>query len=130
MGGGIVIYVRNSFPSSQVTDVNLDDGIESLWVDIRANTNRTVRIGAFYRPPSQCPEKDIVMIDEVKRGCTSQTVILGDFNLSSVNWETMEGDACGNRFIESFQDKYLVQVVDKPTRGTRILDLVLTNIEH
>lgn len=30
----------------------------------------------------------------------------------------------------SFQDNYLVQVVDKPTRGTKILDLILTNIEH
>ena len=125
-----MVYVRNKFPTSQVTDVNLDDSIESLWVDIRTNTNSTVRIGAFYRPPSQTPEKDKAMIDEVERGCTRQTVILGDFNLSAVNWETMVGDACGNRFIESFQDNYLVQVVDKPTRGTKLLDLVLTNIEH
>ena len=130
VGGGVVVYVRNKFPTSQVTDVNLDDSIESLWVDIRTNTNSTVRIGAFYRPPSQTPEKDKAMIDEVERGCTRQTVILGDFNLSAVNWETMVGDACGNRFIESFQDNYLVQVVDKPTRGTKLLDLVLTNIEH
>ena len=70
------------------------------------------------------------MIDEIKRACNRQTIILGDFNLSSVNWETMVGDACGNNFIECFQDNYLVQVVDKPTRGTKILDLVLTNIEH
>lgn len=59
-----------------------------------------------------------------------QTIILGDCNLRSVNWETMVGDASGITFIESFQDNYLVQVVDKPTRGTKILDLILTNIEH
>ena len=69
VGGGVVVYVRNKFHSSQVNDVKLDDSIESMWVDIRTNTNRTIRIGAFYRPPSQLPEKDSVMIDNrVKKG--------------------------------------------------------------
>ena len=130
IGGGIVMYVRNIFPSSQVSDVKLDDRIESLWLDVRVNKIRTVRIGTFYRPPNQSPEVDEIMVDEVNRGCTRQTFILGDFNLSSVNWETMVGDARGIKFIESFQDNYLVQVVDKPTRGAKILDLILTNMEH
>lgn len=70
------------------------------------------------------------MVDEINRGCTSQTIILGDFNLKSVNWERMVGDASENKFMESFQDNYLVQMVDKPTRGRKVLDIVLTNIEH
>lgn len=130
-GGGVVMYVRNTFPSSQVGDLNLNDKIESVWVDIKVNKNKVGRIGAFYRPPSQSPELDDQMIGEINRGCTKQAIILGDFNLSSVNWEIMVGNShTENKIIENFQDNYLVQVVDKPTRGTKILDLVLTNMEH
>ena len=130
IGGGVVIYVKNSITSSQVNGIKVDSRVESLWLDVRVNKDKTIRVGAFYRPPNQSHEVDELMVDEVNRGCTRQTIILGDFNLRSVNWETMVGDASGIQFIESFQDNYLVQVVDKPTRGTKILDLVLTNIEH
>ena len=126
IGGGVVIYVKNSFSSSQVNGIKVDSRVESLWLDVRVNKNKTIRVGTFYRPPNQSPEVDKLMVDEVNRGCTRQTIILGDFNLSSVNWETMVGDASGIKFI----DNYLVQVVDKPTRGTEMLDLVLTNVEN
>ena len=100
-----------------------------MWLDVREKI-RTVRTGVFYRLPNQSPEVDELMVGEVNRGCTRQTVILGDFSLSSVNWETMVGDAKWIKFIGSFHDNYLVQVVDKPTRGAKILDLILTNMEH
>lgn len=130
IGGGVVIYIKNSYTSSQVNDIKVDDRVESLWLDVKVNKNKVIRVGAFYRPPNQSSDVDELMAGEINKGCTRQTIILGDFNLRSVNWDTMVGDTSGMKFIETFQDKYLVQVVDKPTRGTEILDLVLTNIEH
>jgi len=35
-----------------------------------------------------------------------------------------------SRFLESVQDNFLVQVIDGPTRGEALLDLVLTNEEE
>ena len=53
---------------------------------------------------------------------------MGDFNYPDIDWET---ESCtshkGNRFLAIAKDNYLSQLVQDPTRGTAILDLVLTN---
>ena len=50
--------------------------------------------------------------------------------ITSHQGKCFQVDARGIKFVESFQVYYLVQVGDKPTRGAKILDLILTNMEH
>ncbi len=53
---------------------------------------------------------------------------MGDFNLCDINWEVNEGVSnISKQFIECFDDCFLNQVVNIPTRGNKILDLVLVN---
>ncbi len=54
-------------------------------------------------------------------------VICGDFNNPSVNWSTLTGNRGGQRLIDLVEDAFLWQSVQKPTRGSNILDLVFTN---
>ena len=82
IGGGVVVYVKNSITSSQINGIKVDSRVESLWLDVRVNKDKTIRVGAFYRPPNQSPEVDELMVDEVNRGCTRQTIILGDSNFT------------------------------------------------
>ena len=42
----------------------------------------------------------------------------------------MAGGRQSRRFLESVEDNFLVQVIDEPTRGEALLDLVLTNAEE
>ena len=42
----------------------------------------------------------------------------------------MAGGRQSRTFLESVQDNFLVQVIDGPTRGEAILDLVLSNEEE
>jgi len=42
----------------------------------------------------------------------------------------MAGGRQPRRFLESVKDKFLVQVIDGPTQGEALLDLVLTNAEE
>ena len=42
----------------------------------------------------------------------------------------MAGHRQSRRFLESVKDNFLVQVIDGPTRGEDLLDLVLTNAEE
>ena len=42
----------------------------------------------------------------------------------------MAGGRQSRRFLESVEDNILVQVVDGPTQGEALLDLVLTNAEE
>lgn len=75
-----------------------------------------VRLGFLYRPPDQAAKVDDHMLMEIGRGCSnSGTVILGDFNLSNINWEGMVGHDCFcKKIIDCVQDNFLMQLVDCP----------------
>ncbi|ELU07581.1 hypothetical protein CAPTEDRAFT_201518 [Capitella teleta] len=63
------------------------------------------------------------------------TLIAGDFNYPTIGWKTMTGRTEADiEFIEALRDGFLIQHVDRPTRGRgsnnpSLLDLVLTK-EH
>ena len=58
-------------------------------------------------------------------------VLMGDFNHPDICWDSgMAGGRQSRRFLESVEDNFLVQVIDGPTRGEALLDLVLTNAEE
>ena len=42
----------------------------------------------------------------------------------------MVGGRQSRRFLESVEDNFLVQIIDGPTQGESLLDLVLTNAEE
>ena len=42
----------------------------------------------------------------------------------------MAGGRQSSRFLESVKDNFLVQVIDGPTQGGALLDLVVTNEEE
>ena len=65
----------------------------------------------------------------------TQVVVLGDFNLPDINWDTISSINNGNgqlyeNFTKTIRDNFLWQLVYQPTRKDHILDLVLTNIPH
>jgi len=52
---------------------------------------------------------------------------LGDFNYRGINWEMLTSDGEGREFLKTTLELNLTQLVNKPTRGNSILDLVLTS---
>ena len=62
-------------------------------------------------------------------------VITGDFNFSSINWDSMSSTVnLEKQFIDCIQDNYLNQLVKKPTRKrgadrATLLDLILSQDE-
>jgi len=53
-----------------------------------------------------------------------------DFNHPDISWEDHTArHSQSRRFLQSIDDKFLVQVVEEPTRKGALLDLVLTNKE-
>ena len=58
--------------------------------------------------------------------CSQALVLMGDFNHSDICWNSsMAGGRQSRRFLESVKDNF--QVIDRPTQGEALLDLVLTN---
>jgi len=58
-------------------------------------------------------------------------VLVRDFNHPDICWKD-HTVSCkrSRRLVESIDDNFLVQVVDRPTRGEVLLDLLLTNEEE
>ena len=126
-GGGVALYVRDSLQSYTVSSVKADNNQESLWVEIREG-NEKLLVGLAYRPPNLSREDTLPLLDEIRRACTHRRVcIMGDFNFRAIDWELMVGNSEADDFLTVIQDNFLKQVINEPTRGNNLLDLVLTN---
>ena len=94
-------------------------------------------------PPDQKADVDDKMYNELNNivSRNQNTVILGDFNLTNINWENLDVHSYYNnrnqsdhrsretpseKLLTIIQENFLTQNVHEPTRGQNILDLVIT----
>ena len=99
---------------------------------------------AVYRPPD-CPTPSFKKVldklqafidDKLEENC--EIYLTGDFNLPNLEWNTMttngsQGKAtkeAAELLLDFMSKNFLSQIVNQPTRGNNILDLVLTNRVH
>ena len=128
-GGGVAIYVRHDLNPVVITQNT--DTVEHLSVQIQTKVTKFA-VCIVYRPPGQTQELDTIMY----RNLSSITqrhhsVILGDFNLPQINWQTLQGvEAESHRMLQFVEDNFLFQLVTEPTRENNLLDLILTTQEH
>lgn len=125
-GGGVALYVRRHLaPVGLVTN----SPHEFVGVEIRG-CNPPLRILVAYRPPHSTVDQDQSLYRDLAEQATEGNVILvGDFNCH-VDWERLSGDLESMRLVEFSNDCFLTQMVDEPTRGRNILDLVFTSEEE
>ena len=79
-------------------------------------------------------QAEINSIIEENDGRIPEIVIIGDFNLPNMDWESMTLPSQGSREVgpyyqtlEFVNENFVTQLVTTPTRGANILDLVFTN---
>ena len=84
-------------------------------------------VGVIYRSPNSPPENNIKLIEVISKFKNSNLVIVGDFNYGNINWDLLEGDRDSTPFLECVLASNLTQLVEYPTRGNAMLDLVLSN---
>ncbi len=85
----------------------------------------TTTIYLVYRPPSSADMDGLVKIIQQSG---PNTIMVGDFNLPSIDWE--HGTAAGRaqEFLAAAEEKFMEQLVTFPTQVKgNTLDLVLTN---
>ena len=129
-GGGVIIYIKDNLQCCVNSTIKLDDNTESLWLNVKEGKNKLV-IGLLYRPPNLSKEASNLLWQEIERACRSKHVcIMGDFNYRNIDWEALVGDQEAEEFLNVVQDNFLRQIINEPTRGNNILDLVLTNREE
>ena len=130
LGGGVILYVHNSFQPSLVKTEAVTN-VDTLFIEIKNKCGKSkVVIGIVYRPPGQPLENDHKLFDlmiETSHRC--ETVIVGDFNLPVKRWGDPLNCHTGSDLYTNLQESDFYQCVNKPTRETNILDLIFTTTE-
>ena len=86
----------------------------------------------IYRPHNTYNEVSVNknndgLVNLIKNFPTN-SVILGDFNFSKINWDTLRGDAKSTPFLDVLNDKFISQLIDFPTHKSGTMpDLLLTD---
>ena len=118
-GGGVVIYVRDTFSCIRRTDLEIR-GLEAVWVEILIESKK-VLVGGFYRPPNTDAHYFNHIIESIDRAHTCNTnisdiIILGDFNsnMLSDNYNKMK------ELIKTYDMK---QLIAEPTYF--LIDLII-----
>ena len=136
--GGIITYVRQDLLAGLEQKASGSIGnIEYLAIKIASPDLLLITI---YRPPSSKPSdfrKVLLVLSDIisKCGHALPTIVLtGDLNFPTANWQQNTIGACtsdtreqAELLINFFNEYFMEQCVDKPTRLNNILDLFAVN---
>ena len=133
VGGGTLLLVSNALAPVEV-NATAHDGQDSFqdstWCVIHCAKMQPVLIGSIYRSPSSSTDNNDNLNTLLSTMCARSEpykIILGDFNFPDVNWDLMSGSSSSIKFRDTINDCFLTQLVHDFTRGSSILDIVLTN---
>lgn len=131
-GGGVMIAVKSHF-KAQLLDT--DAHLEILWIVLQLSAGETCIVGVCYRPPDASIEfvdnlNDSLSFVQCKHP-TSPIILAGDFNYPGIDWRTCTPTGGTRRnecidFLDTLSLFNMTQMVSVPTRGSSVLDLVLT----
>lgn len=125
-GGGVAFFVKNELDAVVRDEFDNDKFSECLFITVGNNNNKSL-VGVCYRPPDSLSTDDEGLYEILHKASSEKCVIMGDFNFSELHWDKLNTISDEHSFVKSVNDNYLEQLVDKPTRGNNILDLILTN---
>uniref|UniRef100_K7EZ72 Endonuclease/exonuclease/phosphatase domain-containing protein n=1 Tax=Pelodiscus sinensis TaxID=13735 RepID=K7EZ72_PELSI len=128
----VALYVKDNVESNEIKILNESTcSIESLWIVIPCSNNKKLAVGIYYRPPDQDSDTDIEMLREIREATKiKNSIIMGDFNYPHIDWiHVTSGREAEIKFLNGLNDCFLEQLVQEPTRGEAILDLVLSGVQ-
>ena len=132
-GGGVAIYARNELNAIEIKSLNYSE-IENLFIKVHIN-NTTGIWGVCYRPPNQSANERDAFIDKLSNQfdtiCGEHVLpfyLLGDFNDRCIDWKSSHEDSeLGLKLVNLLNEYNLKQIINCPTRGSNLLDLIITD---
>ena len=126
LGGGVMFAVKSSKPYQVLQSPT---NLEMLTISIGSTLPTVYCLG--YIPPDSSVDycQEFLSYINTLRDLTGHLILLGDFNLGDINWDSLCGQSpFSSNFCDVVFDLNLVQMIDEPTHiAGNILDLVLTN---
>jgi hypothetical protein len=133
--GGVIIAIKNDINHSHVP-MNISPSVEAVAISLILKDSSVLLVGA-YSPPEQSNYRWSLdcwstFLQEIRaQQGESPIMIMGDFNLPKVNWNTRtSGDPLESEIIQLLDEQNLNQLIKFNTTSVNILDLILTNMEN
>ena len=135
--GGTLLYIHDSLPISCVEKFD-NDTCEAVICTLESCN---AIIASIYRPPSSSSESFRDCMQFTQNYINTQTatkhydiIIMGDFNLPSISWSTiditntnLENSTSANILLNFLAANFMSQCITHPTRIDNTLDLLITN---
>jgi len=131
-GGGVCVLIKKS-STMIVSQVPIPCGFEDIdivAIDLRDRNNTLpIRLIAVYRPPGMASPDNarlFSVLDLLAEDCV-RLCVFGDLNLPLLNWDLFvyPDNHLYCTAADFICNHGLTQLVDDPTRGDSILDLIL-----
>ena len=139
-GGGVIIYVHKTISTGAKLELAESHGnIEYVVLTIPACNMTLVCV---YRPPAAEYNAFASALSKIHSTLIqvpgqNSLVFCGDLNFPNIKWPStaIEGGTQSARLqaqamLELFSDHFLLQIVEKPTRGSNILDIFAVDNEQ
>ena len=132
IGGGVCIYVRESLLFEKC--LNFSNSVCELLIIKILNPQLVIIL--LYRPPSCSPAEFIEVLAKMSDCICNMpsplphVIFLGDFNLPNIDWVNARfTNLVATHLCPIIEDLFLEQLVQEPTRGNNILDLIFSEKE-
>ena len=131
-GGGVMAYVTEDIDSSQIS-LNFCNEFEQLSFTLKCGNDTCLAFLCLYRPPNITSTGDLQLVELIEAFLKNNyhyNVIVGDFNMPSVDWKLFTGSQKYSCFLNCCTKHYLKQNVRESTRpdSKSILDLIFTTV--
>ena len=131
-GGGVSLYVHNTFQYKVRNDLQLGGVVNSVFVELLKNTTNSkhnIICGCIYRPPSMSLSVFNELLSDMFGKILSENkyvYIFGDFNVNTMS--SVIGNANTQEFKDIFSSNYCLPLITKPTRVTNSCSSLIDNI--
>ena len=131
-GGGVSLYVHNTFQYKIRNDLQLGGVVNSVFVELlktTTNSRHNIICGCVYRPPSMSLSVFNKLLSDMFGKIQSENkfvYIFGDFNVNTMS--NAIGNANAQEFKNIFSSNYCLPLITKPTRVTHLCASLTDNI--
>ena len=123
-------YVKELYKTIVVDELTNVPNSELVWCEL-TSTKSSMVIGVCYHSTSASVVNEVALQNVIGQACRryKNVPICGAFNHRTNDWDLLQCDRVGQKFLDFTLDCFLHQYVNEPTRWGNILDFVLSSCE-
>ena len=126
-GGGVALYVHNSFPFNKRNDLDIP-GTENLFIELQNDKEKNCIIGVIYRPPNTSIDSFLENLEGVLNTMSHENkpiYIMGDYNIDILPHKL---NNVSLKFLNTLSSYSFLPHINEPTRITNTCKSLIDNI--